>query len=274
MFVYKIGSADLNGTDNIIVSAVDGVKSVGLLSNYTLITGSIQMFLDVTNGAITGSVGNYIAKEDSSKHEDLLDNITFINFLMYGVIFVGSIAVLNPFIELWIGKQYLLDISIIFVLCLNMYLYGTVSSVWTFRAAMGLFKYGRWRPLISAAINLVVSIWCGNEIGLIGVLLGTTFTRLVTNVCYDPYVVYKYGLHKSTKKYYIKWALYSVIVLLDVFAVIWLQKAVNLSGILAVMIYGCFAIVVFVLSVFLCCSRTSEFKYAVNFLKKIIKRKI
>ena len=108
LFVYKIGSTALDGTDNIIISAFDGVISVGLLSNYSLITGSLQTILSKITSAMTGSVGNFIAKEKADKYEGMLNNITFLHFLMYGMIFVGSIAVIDPLISAWAGKDYVL----------------------------------------------------------------------------------------------------------------------------------------------------------------------
>lgn len=271
-FIYKIGSAALNGTDNIIISAVNGVISVGLLSNYTLITSSVEKFLSIITSSMTGSIGNYIAKEKEEKHEGLLNKLTFVNFVMYGLLFVGSIAVINPFISMWIGDDYLLSFSIVFVHCLNIYIYGMVCSVWTFRATMGLFVYGKWRPLVSAIINIIVSIWWGKEFGLIGVLLGTTFTRVATNVWFDPLIVYKHGIHKTPYKYYVRWCIYLLIVLADIGIIRLLQTTVPLVGMLAVLIYGFAAVIVFLISITIAFSKTEEFKYLLHILQRLIKK--
>ena len=273
-FVYKFGSVVLNGTDNIIISAVNGVTSVGLLSNYTLLTGSVEAFLNVVNHSITGSVGNYIVKENSDSHERLLINTSFINFLLYGMVFVGSIAVLNPFVEWWAGKNYLLSTAIIIVHCFNIYISGTISSVWTFRSTMGLFKYGKWRPLFSAIINVVVSIWWGNKIGLIGVLIGTTFTRVVTNLWYDPWIVYKYGLNKSPKGYYLRWIIYFLVICLNTIGILYIQHSSSIHGIIAVIFYGSLSVVLFCSSVFLIFHNCNEFRYTFSMLKKVLNRKL
>jgi len=260
-FLYKFGGVALNGTDNIIISALNGVTDVGLLSNYSLFTTSIDMFLGIVSGSLTGSVGNFIAKEPAERHEKLLNDMTFLHFVMYGLIMVGSVAVLNPIIVIWAGPEYLLGTTVVLVHCLNLYINGMLGPVWTFRSTMGLFVYGKWRPMISAIVNLVVSIALGKMLGLIGVLLGTTVTRVFTNSWYDPYVIYKHGLKKSVGKYYIRQILYTLVCGLDVGAILLIQKMLPLTGIIAVLIYGILAVIIFALSVVIFYGRSSEMVY-------------
>ena len=274
LFVYKVGSTALDGTDNIIISSFVSVVSVGLLSNYTLITGSVQTLLNQITHALTSSVGNFIAKEKEERHEELLNKITFLSFVLYGLFFVGGIAVLSPFIALWAGKDYVLNVGLVFVLCLNIYIYGMMNSIWTFRTTMGLFTYGKWRPLISAVINLVISIWWAKEFGILGVLLGTTFTRAVTNVWYDPLIVYKHGLKKKPYKYYFKWALYLLVCVVDVLIIFALKKLVGFTGILAILFYGVAAVLLFAISVVVLFGRTAEYKYFINIISSFIKTKL
>ena len=148
-----------------------------------------------------------------------------------------------------------------------------MNSVWTFRSTMGLFAHGKWRPLISAIINIVVSIWWANEWGIMGVLLGTTFTRVVTNVWYDPFIVYKHGLHKRPYKYYLKWLLYLAVTLVDILIIKLFTTAVPLSGIIAILVYGFTSVLTFTFSVVVIFGKTDEFKYFITIFKKLILKK-
>lgn len=261
LFIYKIGSTALDGTDNIIISAFDGVINVGLLSNYTLVTGSVQMLLSQISGSVTGSVGNFIAKEDSNRHETLLNTLTFLNFVLYGGAFVVLMAALDPFVRIWAGESFILGFWIVFVHCLNVYIFGMMNSIWTFRATMGLFTHGKWRPLISAIINVVVSIWWAKRMGLIGVLLGTTFTRVVTNVWYDPYIVYKYGLKKTPWGYYLKWVLYLLLIIADIMLVRYIMSLISVS-VFAKLVLACIiSAVIFIGSVILFFRKSAPYKY-------------
>lgn len=272
LFIYKLGGTALDGTDNIIISAFDGVISVGLLSNYSLITSSLQSMLYKITNAITGSVGNYLAKEDSSQHEKLLNNISFLHFLLYGLVFVGCMSVLQPFVVLWAGKDYLLSYHIVFIHCLNIYIYGMMNSIWMFRTTMGLFIYGKWRPLVSAIINVIVSVLLARKIGLLGVLLGTTITRLITNVWYDPYIVYKHGLKKSPFSYYGKWTIYLLHVLFNIVINAFIQRSIVFSGIIAIFAYGGISVIMFCATVVLCFGKTEEYQYFKDVFRRIIGR--
>ena len=85
MLIYKIGGVALNGTDNIIISAFDGLISVGVLSNYSIIVGGIQALITKITGGLTGSIGNYIAKESKDKEK-----------VLYKIIRGGSADLQNP----------------------------------------------------------------------------------------------------------------------------------------------------------------------------------
>lgn len=272
LFIYKIGSTALDGTDNIIISAFDGIISVGLFSNYTLVTSSVQLLLYQGSNSITGSIGNFIAKEKEERYEELLDKITFFNFIIYGGAFVALTACMSPFIRVWAGEEYVLGFSTVFVHSLNLYIYGMMNSIWAFRSTMGLFMYGKWRPMISAVINIVVSILFAQYWGLLGVLLGTTFTRVVTNVWYDPYIVYKYGLKKKPYKYFAKWIVYLVIVCCLVFIIRLINQFVVLSGLADLLFNAALAAVLFVCTVVIIFRKTSSFNYFCDIIKSFIKR--
>lgn len=205
LFIYKVGSIALDGTDNIIISTFVGVTSLGILSNYVLIVTSLTMMLSHFTKAITASVGNFVVKETKERQLELLNIINFVFYIIHSYCVVCLVALLNPLIYVWIGDQYTLSLSIVIVLALNWYLYGMMSPFWTFRATLGLFKHGKYRPILSAFMNIIVSIMLAKWLGLIGVLLGTTITRILTNLWFDPYIIYKYGYNEKPYQYYIQW---------------------------------------------------------------------
>lgn len=74
LFVYKVGSVILNGTDNILISALIGVKTVGVCSNYLLIISTVNTLLNKIRGALVASVGNLNATENPQKRKKYLRN--------------------------------------------------------------------------------------------------------------------------------------------------------------------------------------------------------
>lgn len=271
LFIYKIGSTALDGTDNIIISTFDGVVSVGLLSNYSLVTSSVQLLSSQITTSLTGSVGNFVAQESQEKYENILERLTFLNFIIYGGAFVVLGSCLSPFIAIWAGESYILEFPIVFIHCLNMYVYGMMNSIWTFRSTMGLFIHGKWRPLISAITNIVVSILLVQKLGLLGVLLGTTITRIVTNVWYDPYIVYKYGMKKSVFKYYFKWIEYLLICCIEVFLIKCVITITRLSGVILLIASIVISLVIFTLTVIVLFWKNEHFQYFLNLAIRILK---
>lgn len=265
--IYKVGGVLLDGTDNIIISMMIGVVSVGKLSNYTLIVTSITMIMQTLINSLTASIGNFVAKEDSSRYEELLNNVTYISFLVFGFSFVCLASLMTPFVELTFGAKYTLSMLEVFVISLNFYIIGMMNAVWMFRTTMGLFVHGKYRPLISAGINIVISVLLAKQLGLLGVLLGTTISRTVTNVWFDPYIVYKHGLGKKPTKYYLKWALYLMISVLT-FGIVYLVFNIMPSSTIIVFILKCLVAACVTIGVFLLLTfRTKEFKYFIDVLK-------
>lgn len=207
----------LKGTSNIIISACVGIGIVGLYSNYLMITGALIMLLSQVFSALSGSVGNFIAKESSDKYIELFNRLDFLNFYLYGIVGICIYVFINPFISFWIGSEYLLNKNVVMVISANFMIEGFLYSLWLFRSTMGLFTQGKYRPVFSAVINIVFSVILGNYMGLIGVLLGTTLARILVNAWFDPYVIFKYGLFSPVKYYYVKYLKRLVVILCTVF---------------------------------------------------------
>lgn len=273
LMIYKLGSTILDGTDNIIIAALVGVVWVGKLSNYTLIVGSASMIVSQFTNAITASVGNFIVRESKERQEFLLKTITFANFIIYGSSSICLYILINSFIKLWIGADYVLSGQITFVITLNWYISGMMNSVWTFRSTMGLFVHGRYRPAISAVINVVVSILLAKRMGLFGVLLGTMITRFATNVWYDPLVVYRYGLQKSVKSYYRVWLKYLLTVLFNILFLTYLSSfLLEFTTVAAFIIHALLCVVIIPLSFWLVFGNTKEFQYLYIIVKRLINK--
>ncbi|MFI3265926.1 MAG: hypothetical protein R3Y15_02095 [Rikenellaceae bacterium] len=207
LVLSNIARVALNGTANIIISAVVGIAAVGLYSNYTLITGALIMVLGQISSSITASVGNYIAKEASEDQYKLFERIDLLNFWLYSFCAVTFVVASKPFISMWIGEDYVLAPYVVGVIAVNFILEGMLQSLWTFRTTMGLFVQGKYRPVVAAILNIISAYLLGKEFGLVGVLLGTTVSRLCVNMWYDPYIILKHGFGFTAWKYIARTAL-------------------------------------------------------------------
>ena len=211
MVMHKLGNVIVNNTDNLIISSFVGVISVGVYSNYFLVIGSVKQVFDQVFQGITASVGNLGATEDEGHVKSIFETAFFIGQWMYGFAAICLYELLNSFMELSFGKNYLFTKDIVLVLCINFFLNGTRMAVLTFRDSLGLFWYDRYKAVAEALLNLVVSIILVKNFNVFGVFAGTFISTLLTSVWVEPFVLYKYRLGVSSKRFFFKYFVYCVI---------------------------------------------------------------
>ena len=273
LMLSKIANIALHGTDNIIISTFVGLGAVGILSNYTLISSSLTTILSIVSSAILGSLGNYIATENLESQYIMFKKIDYMYFNIYAFCFLCMFNLYNPFINLFFGKEYLFELSIVFVFCLNFLLEGLLQSFWNFRNTMGLFTQGRYRPVFSAVINIVFSIVLANYFGIIGVLIGTTLSRVLVNVWYDPYIIFKHGLKRSPKKYFMNYIYKLVLLFLFTFINFIITNFI-FDGIDNIIKFFCLVIITVFSSIIMLIlpfRKSEEFKYFKNLILNVIK---
>ena len=201
LFLYKIGAFVVNGTDNLLISKFIGILSVGIYSNYNMIISMVNTVTGYLIKAITPSVGNYVAIKSEDEAHDMFEELNFFLFWIYSLCSVFFIALFDVFIELWLGKDYLIGQAITWVLVLNFYLYGLHQIQLIYRNVLGLYIYCKWKPVAEAIINIMASLILIKFFGFIGVFLGTTMSFVCTASWIEPYVLYKYYFHRSPLRY-------------------------------------------------------------------------
>ena len=116
------------------------MATVGLYSNYTMITTQLSSLVGPILGGIGSSVGNLIATENSEKSYSIFKVSYFINFWLYSFCTVFLYVLLEPFISWWLGKQYILgNLAFLFIM-INFYLNGMRTAIATFKNKAGLFS--------------------------------------------------------------------------------------------------------------------------------------
>lgn len=208
MIFHKLGGIVVISTDNILLSMLIGIVPVGIYSNYQLILNAVKNVLKQFFLSISASVGNLGVTESSEKKE-LIFNVTLLlaNWL-YGLCSICIFNLINPFINLWLGKDLTFDKRVVFVLCLNLYIYGIRQPLQTFWESFGLFWYDRYKPLFECIINLVVSIWLSKSWGILGIFVGTFISTVSTCLWIEPLIVYKYALEVPWIRYWKKFIQY------------------------------------------------------------------
>lgn len=203
--MYQISGAVLTGTDSIVISALLGTSLVGYLSYYKMIMNQITAFMQQFFTAANASVGNMAVQENGERQHELFCGLNFAVFWMTSVCSICLYILLNPFVEIWLGKDYVLGKEIVLVLVLDFYVTNMIRTVALFRTSNGLFIQGKYRPVIMAVLNVVLSVVLAYSWGLFGVLAATVFSRVLTQVWYDPWLTYREVFHVHTSQYFCKY---------------------------------------------------------------------
>lgn len=269
LFIYKVGTVIMNGTDNIIISKFIGLIIVGFYSNYVLIINSITTVLNQIFNAITSSIGNLVVTTNKKRSKEVYDNLNFANFWLYALFGVCIIVLINPFINIWIGKKYVMGFSIVFLLVLNFYVLGMQSVTNSFRNAYGLFWIAKYRPIIMVIINIVISVVLVQFIGIEGVLIGTLISRLLTTAWLDPYIVHKYGFEISPKSYYVDYLKYLVIFTAISIIFNYFVSMITINNIFILILIAILVVISVNAILVLLFFKTSEFNYFYDKIKKI-----
>lgn len=274
LFFHKIGTFIVSGTDNIIISKYLGLVTVGLYSNYYMIINAVQTVINHIIQATRASVGNLLVTESKTKQFDVFNKIRFVNFWISCFSSICIFVIMDSFITIWIGYKFVLPTKVLLVLVINFFIVSSRSTYGAFKEAAGIFYEDRFVPIIESLLNIVLSIIFVKKFGLMGVFMGTIGSGLVL-WCYSyPKYVYNklFGRKisdymKETIYYFIIFILiagftYSLAILIS-FDNVYLQFISNV--LIALIVPNVIMLLLF--------SKDENFKYFINMLKGLKKRR-
>lgn len=205
----KIGDYFSTSIDIILVSKLCGVAATAVYSNGMLIIMSVQGLMNQMFQAVTASFANLMPSEGDKSYE-IFRVIYFTNFWVSSVCTICLFYLLNPFILLWLGKEYCVAESTVMIWCFNFYILSMRNSANIPRQAGGLYIYDRYASVAEAVINMVSSVILGLKYGLNGILLGTSITLLSVQFLTVPYNIYRRLFKLKMISYYKRFVSYII----------------------------------------------------------------
>ena len=270
MIMHKIGGILVSSTDNILLTKFVSLTAVGLYSNYFLILSALNTIFGQLYNSLTASVGNLFATENNEKSYEVFKKINFLSFWIYSLSSVCLICLFNDFISIWIGNEYVFSFDIVLVLVIVFFITGLRKPVITFKEAAGLFYKDRWKSVIEALINVVVSIALAIKFGTLGVFLGTLISSICVCVWVEPYVVYKYGFKVKLITYFKTYFKYSFETLIIGFVCYFICSMVSFELIYSFIIKMIICMILPNMILFIIYHNSPEYEY----FKKLILEKI
>lgn len=198
MFNHRVGATVLGSTDNLLITKFIGIIYCGFYSNFKLIVNLMNAFLNQFFNAMLSSVGNLTTSESKEASYHTFKYLHFLSFWVYTFCTVSFIELANPVI--WVTfhrEEFAFGFPTVLMIGLNFYVVGIRKVPLTFKEAMGLLWYDRYKPVIEAAINVVVSIICIRRMGIAGIFFGTIFSMVATSIWVEPLVLFRHGFERS-----------------------------------------------------------------------------
>ncbi|MFR0530276.1 lipopolysaccharide biosynthesis protein [Limosilactobacillus reuteri] len=202
VFLYKISGVLLNATDNTIISVMIGTGMVGYYSNYSMITVRLSGLINTIFYSLTASLGNLVVKEMPEKRYRVFLVMQSISSIFSTTCVICLMLLTQDFIGLWLGKSYVLSSYTLCAILLNFYLGIILLPIWVYREATGLYQQTKYVMVITAIINVVLSIYLAKKMGITGVLLASAISRLVTYFWYEPVLLFKKYFAESSWVYF------------------------------------------------------------------------
>ena len=258
--ISKIAGVVSNGSDNIIISKFVGLSSVGVASNYTMIINSLNGILWNGLSSLTGSFGNFNVDSTIEQRRKLFNELFLCSYWLYGFMTIGIITLANSFIQLWVGPDYLVPQGVVLALVLITYISGVNFPAYTYQSTLGMFDKMKLPYVLFAVFNILLSIFLGRSLGLFGVYIATSISRLCTSEVSSGYYVYRYGLKLPPLKYLKKYVIFFIIMVLNALVTNCTVSLIQIMGIAGFIIKTIVCAVV-CNSIFLVCFfRTTEFQ--------------
>ncbi len=212
LMLSKVCATSRNAFDSIFMSAFLGLTQTAIYNNYYYISSAVTSFMNVTDSALLGGIGNSIQMESEEKNYRDMNKINFIYMWLGGWFTICLICLYQPFTQLVWGKDMLFPFSTVIVFCLYFYTLKMGDIRYTYSSACGLWWENRYRSIAEAVANLILNYFLGKYFGAFGIVLATLLSLFFFNFMWGSTIIFKYYFkHQKISDYFIHHGLYAAV---------------------------------------------------------------
>lgn len=237
LFTSKIGSIVVDSADNVVISAFLGLSVLAIYQNYFFIIKSIMGFVIIIFSACTAGIGNSIIVETKEKNFNDLNKFTFIIVWITGFCCCCFLTLYQPFMKIWVGEKLMLNYSAVICLAVYFFIYQINRLLNTYKDAAGIWHEDRFRPLVTALVNLTLNLILVQIIGIYGVIFCTVLSMLGVGMPWLLHTLFTKLFNKSQLIPYLRKLLgYVVVVIISCVVTCGVCAMIPASGILQIII--------------------------------------
>lgn len=208
LFTSKLGSVVVNSADTLVISAFLGLTVLAIYQNYYFIVTSVIGIITIVFNSCTAGIGNSLIVESEEKNFNDLKKFTFLIAWIAGVCSCFFLNLFQPFMELWVGENLKLEFGAVICFCIYYYIYEINQLLNTYKDAAGIWHQDRYRPLVTAIVNLGLNLITVQFWGIYGVILSTVISMAFVGM---PWLFYNLFTTIFNYKYCCKYLLQIIV---------------------------------------------------------------
>lgn len=201
IFIHKFKDVILMRSDEIFVFMFVSLKMVAYYGNYTLIISRIGQIFSAALDSINAGIGNLIAEGDKDNIMKVFWEMLTIRHFIAGFLCFVSIHLVEPFISIWLGTEYILSKDILLLLSIYVYISSSRGVVDMYNHAHGLYA-DTWSAWAELTLNISITVVAGYYWGIAGILLGKVISTTIIIIIWKPYYLFTTGLHLKYIEYW------------------------------------------------------------------------
>jgi len=241
-FTAKIGQTVENSVDMIVISGFLGLAVLAIYQNYRYLLAAVMGFISIIFNSCAAGIGNSLVVETKDKNYGDFKTFTLIMAWIVGFCTCCFFCLYQPFMEIWVGKELMLDIWSVILFCMYFFIFEMSHLINVYKDAAGIWHEDRFRPLITAIANLLLNLVLVQSFGINGVLLATVISIFFIGTPWMIYNLFSVLFKRSPWEYILCLVMYFLVTIFTCGVTYYICSMLPISG-----------VIWFVVKIVICC---------------------
>ena len=269
LFTSKLGGVIVNSADTVVISAFLGLTALAIYQNYYYIVTSVIGVVGVVFSSCTAGIGNSIVTESLEKNYADFRKFTFLIFLIVNFCTACFLCLFQPFMNIWVGKDLMLDFGMVILFCIYFVGYECMGLLSTYKDACGIWHQDRFRPLCEAGVNFTLNLILVHFWGLYGILVSTIISMSIVSLPWLLENLFKYVFKSSSKGYTLILVKNVGVIILNMALSYSICRFIELNSFYTLIIRGAICVIIPNIVYFMIWHKNEDFKEAVKLVNSV-----